>query len=56
MNQAKENELQTENTWILHKLQFLLTNASLSDLNISVKLLPLDQVFICGTYVLFQLY
>ena len=32
-----------------------MTNASLSGLNTSAKLLPLHQVLICGTYVLPQL-
>ena len=54
-NQAEEDELQTENTRILHKLQSSLTNASLSGFSISAKLLPLYQVFICGTHVLPQL-
>ena len=53
-NQAEEDELQTENTRILHKLQSLLTNASLSSLSTSVELLSLHQVLICGTYVLPQ--
>ena len=51
-NQAEKDKLQTENTRILHKLQFLLTNASLSSLSTSVKLSPLQRVLICGTYVL----
>ena len=54
-NQAEEDELQTENTRILHKLQFSLTNASLSGLNTSAELLPLYRVLICGTHVLPQL-
>ena len=54
-DQAKEDKLQTENTRILHKLQFSLSNASLSGLSTSAKLLPLHQVLICGTYVLPQL-
>ena len=54
-NQVKEDELQTENTWILHKLQSSLTNASLSSLNNSVELSPLHQVLICGIHVLSQL-
>ena len=54
-NQAEEDELRTENTRILHKLQSSLTNASLSGFSISAKLLPLYQVFICGTHVLPQL-
>ena len=40
-NQAKEDKLQTENTRILHKLQSLLTNASLLGLSTSAELLPL---------------
>ena len=54
-NQAKEDKLQTENTQILHKLQSLLTNASLSGLSTSAELLPLYRVLICGTHVLPQL-
>ena len=54
-NQAKEDELQTENTRILHKLQSSLTNASLSGFNTSAELLPLHRVLICGTHVLLQL-
>ena len=54
-NQAKEDELQTENTRILHKLQSSLTNASLSGFSTSAKLLLLQQVLICGTHVLPQL-
>ena len=44
-----------KNTHIFHKVQFLLTNVSLVVLSISVKLLPLYQVFIHGTYVFPQL-
>ena len=52
---AEEKEtLQAENIKILHRLQSSLINASLSSLNTSVKLLPLHQVFICETYILFQ--
>ena len=54
-NQAEENELQTENTRILHKLQSSLINASLSGLSTSAELLPLLRVLICGTHVLPQL-
>ena len=54
-NQAEKVELCTENTRMFHKLQSSLTNASLSSLSTSVKLLPLYRVFICGTYVLPQL-
>ena len=54
-NQAEEDELQTENTRILHKLQSSLTNASLSGLSTSAELLPLHRVLICRTYVLPQL-
>ena len=54
-NQAKEDELRTENTRILHKLQSSLTNASLSGLNTSAELSPLHRVLICGTHVLPQL-
>ena len=55
-NQAEENGLRTENTRILHKLQFLLTNISLSSLSTQVELSPLYRVFICGTLVLPQLW
>ena len=55
-NQAEEDELRTENTRILHKLQSSLTNASLSSLSTSVELSPLHRVLICGTHVLPQLY
>ena len=54
-NQVKEDELRTENSRILHKLQSLLTNASLSGLSTSAELSPLHQVLICGTQVLPQL-
>ena len=47
--------MQTENIWIFHKLQFSLTNVSLSGLSISVELLLLHQFLICGTHVLPQL-
>ena len=52
-SQAKENELKIENTWILHKLQFLLTNTSILGLNTSAKWSPLHHDLICGTYTLF---
>ena len=54
-NQVEEDELQTENTRILHKLQSSLTNASLSGLSTSAELSPLHRVLICGTHVLPQL-
>ena len=54
-NQAEEDELRTENTRILHKLQSSLTNASLSGLSTLAELSPLYQVLICGTHVLPQL-
>ena len=54
-NQAKEHELQTKNTQILHKLQSSLTNASLSGLGTLAELLLLHQILICSTYVLPQL-
>ena len=54
-SQAKEDKLRAENTRILHKLQSLLTNASLLGLSTSTKLLPLHWVLICGTHVLLQL-
>ena len=40
-NQAEKDKLQTKNTRIFHKLQFSLTNASLSGLSNSAKLSPL---------------
>ena len=56
-SQAEENELRTENIWILHKLQCLLTNASLSGLSIGFEatISPFHCVLICGTHVLPQL-
>ena len=54
-SQSEKNKLKIENTQILHKLQSVLTNASFSGLGISAKLLPIDQVLICKTYVLLQL-
>ena len=46
-----------ENTQIIHCLQFSLTNASISGLNTMFSgFLPQHQVFICGTYVLPQLW
>ena len=54
-NQAKEDKLQTENTWILHKLQSSLTNTNLSGFSTPAKLLPHQRVFICSTHVLPQL-
>ena len=48
--------LWAENTRILHYLQFSLTNASISGLNITFSgLLLQHQVFICRTYALPQL-
>ena len=53
---AEEKEtFQADNIKILYRSQSSLTNASLSSLSTSAKLLPLQQVFICGTYVLSQL-
>ena len=55
----EKTALQAENIQILHRLQFLLTKASLSDLSLSshkVGLLPHYQVLICRTHVLLQLY
>ena len=57
-NLAEEKDLQNENTQILHCLQSLMTNASLSGFSISLSSLilsPLHQVLICGMYVLPQL-
>ena len=52
---SQKEELQTENTRILHKLQSSLINASLSGLSILAKLSLFHQVLICGTHVLFQI-
>ena len=50
---AEEEEIiWVENVKILHHLQSLLTNTSLSSFSTLVKLLPLYRVLICGTYVL----
>ena len=54
-NQAEKDELRTENTRILHKLQSFLSKASLSGLSASAELSSLHRVFICGTHVLPQL-
>ena len=54
-NQAKEDELRTENTPNLHKLQSSLSNTSLSGLSASAELSSLHQVLICGMHVLPQL-
>ena len=57
-SQSEEEELRTENTQILHRLQSSLTNASLSGLSctsLESRLSPLHQVLICGTHVLPQL-
>ena len=50
-------QLQAENTQILHCLQSSLIRASLLGLSLGFKLNlpPLNQVFICGTYILPQL-
>ena len=52
----KEKTLRAENVKILYRLQSSLTNASLSGLSTSAKLLPLHQVLIRGTYILPQLW
>ena len=54
-SQDEEEKLWAKNTRILHCLQSSLTNASLSGLNTSAKLLLLHQVLICRTYILPQL-
>ena len=51
----EEETLWAENVKILHRLQSSLTNANLSSLSTSVKLLPLHRVLIYGTHVLPQL-
>ena len=53
----EEANLWAENTWILHYLQFPLTNTSISHLNTTFSgLLPQQQVFICGNYALPQVW
>ena len=54
-NKNEEEKFRAENTQIFHRLQFSLTNATSSGLSILASLLPLHQVFICGTYALPQL-
>ena len=54
-NEDKKEKLQAENTQILHCLQFLPINATLSGLSVLASLLSLHQVFICKTYALPQL-
>ena len=55
-SQDEEDELRAENGRILHRLQNLLTNASLAGLSFPSSLPShLHQVLICGTYVLPQL-
>ena len=48
----EEDTLRSENVKILHRLQFSLSNASLSGLSTSAELSPLHRVLICGTHVL----
>ncbi len=58
-SQAKEETLRDENTQILHRLQTSLIRASLAGLSLlghETALMPLYQVFICGTHVLQRLY
>ena len=55
-SQDEEEKLWAKNTRIFYCLQSLLTNASLSGLNISAELLPLYQVLICGTSILSQVW
>ena len=57
-SQRKEDEeekLRTENTRIFYRLQFSLTNATLSSLSTFSSLSPLHQVLICGIHTLPQL-
>ena len=54
-SQDEKEKFQAKNTRIIHCLQSLLANASLSGFNSSAKLLPLHQVLICGTYIFPQL-
>ena len=53
--QNEENKLWAENSQIFHRLQNSLTNVSLASFNFSDPS-HLHQVFICGTYVLSQLW
>ena len=55
-SQDDEEKFWAENTQILHYLQSSLINANLSGLNTSTELSPLQQVLICRTYVLPQLW
>ena len=48
----EEKTLRTKNVKILHRLQFFLSNVSLSGLSTSTELLSLHQILICGTHVL----
>ena len=50
----EEETLRADNVKILHRLQSSLTNVNLLSLSTSVKLLPLYQVLLCGTYLLPQ--
>ena len=55
-SQDKKDELRAENSQIFHHLQNSLTNTSLAELSFLSRLLShLDQVLICGTYILPQL-
>ena len=55
-NAEEKEAFRAKNVKILYRLQFLLTNASLSSLSTSVKLLPLHQVLIYRTYIRPQLW
>ena len=55
-NKDEEEKLQAENTWIFHCLQSLLINTTLSGPSVLASLLPLHQVFICGTHAFLQLH
>ena len=54
-NKDEEEKLWTENTQIHYCLQSSLTNTTPSGLSTSSNLLPLYQVFICGTHAFLQL-
>ena len=54
-NKDEKEKLWAKNTQILHPLQSLLTNATLSGLSILTSLLPPYQVIICGTHAFSQL-
>lgn len=54
-SQDEKDDFQAENGQIIHYLQNLLTNVSLSRLNFLLKLTHLHQILICRIYILSQL-